>query len=348
MSKAPAGQLDLFEEPTTQPVAHPVGPAAVSPGLADVAARVPAGIYLGTSSWHFPDWAGLVYDRISDERTLGRDGLCAYAQHPLLGTVGIDRTFYAPLPREEYEHYAQQVPAAFRFVVKAPMGCTAPTLRAEHGGRGAPNPHFLDALHATRRFVEPCLEGLGGKAGPLVFQFPPLGRALTREPHDFLDPLRAFLAQLPRGPLYAVEVRDRELMTQAYLVALLDCGVRPCLSLHPRMPVAAEQARALHATQGGPLVVRWNLHEGLAYEQAKARYSPFIRLVDEDIPNRVALARLCLEAVHHGHVAYVIANNKAEGCAPLTVFKLAEQIVAAQAHMTAANAGADAAGLGRE
>jgi hypothetical protein len=78
--------------------------------------------------------------------------------------------------------------------------------------------------------------------------------------------------------------------------------------------------------------VRWNLHEGFAYEEAKARYQPFTRLVDEDIPTRVALARLCLEAVDHGHDAYVIANNKAEGCAPLTLFKLAEQIVLARGH----------------
>jgi uncharacterized protein YecE (DUF72 family) len=348
MSKPAAGQLDLFQEPATQPVAHPVGAAAVPADLAEVAAHMPAGIYLGTSSWHFPGWAGLVYDRMSDERTLGRDGLSAYAQHPLLGAVGIDRTFYAPLPRGEYEHYAQQVPAGFRFVVKAPMACTAPTLRTEHGGRGALNPHFLDALHASRQFVEPCIDGLGSKAGPLVFQFPPLGPALVREPREFLEPLRPFLASLPRGPLYAVEVRDRELMTDAYLAVLLEAGARPCLSLHPRMPVAAEQARALHAAQTGSLVVRWNLHEGYGYEEAKARYSPFIRLVDEDIPNRVALARLCLEAVQRGHAAYVIANNKAEGCGPLTVFKLAEQIVAAQAHMAAANAGADAAGSGRE
>jgi uncharacterized protein YecE (DUF72 family) len=348
MSKPPAGQLDLFAELATQPPAHPVGAARMPPELAAVAAHMPAGIYLGTSSWHYPGWAGLVYDRISDERTLGRDGLSAYARHPLLNAVGIDRTFYAPLPHAEYEHYAQQVPAGFRFVVKAPMECTAPTLRAEHGAREAPNPRFLDPLHASRQFVEPCVDGLGVKAGPLVFQFAPLGRTFLREPRAFLESLRAFLASLPRGPLYAVEIRDRELLTDTYLAVLRETGARPCLSLHPRMPVAAEQARALHAAQGGPLVVRWNLHEGFGYDEARARYSPFIRLVDEDIPNRVALARLCLEAVQDGHVAYVIANNKAEGCAPLTAFRLAEQIVAAQAHRAAANAGTDAAAPGRE
>jgi hypothetical protein len=37
---------------------------------------------------------------------------------------------------------------------------------------------------------------------------------------------------------------------------------------------------------------------------------------------------LCAETLASGQAAYVIANNKAEGSAPLTVFKLAEAIAA--------------------
>ncbi len=76
----------------------------------------------------------------------------------------------------------------------------------------------------------------------------------------------------------------------------------------------------------GPLVVRWNLHPSYGYEEAREHYYPFTRLVDEDLPTRVALARLCLQTVSGGHTALVIANNKAEGSAPLSVFKLAELI----------------------
>jgi uncharacterized protein YecE (DUF72 family) len=325
-------QLDLFGAASPPVESHAVGPANVPDALAECARHVSQAIFLGTSSWHFPGWATLVYDRMLGERTLAREGLEAYARHPLLRSVGIDRTFYAPVPRSEYEHYAHQVPEHFRFLVKAPMACTAPVFRAELPGRGPGNPHFLDPAYAAEHFVLPCLGGLGAKAGPLVFQFPPMGRSVTRNADAFLGRLHRFLAGLPRGPLYAVEIRDRDLLTPGYLDALADLGVRPCLSVHPRMPVAAEQARLMQAAQGGPLIVRWNLHEGLGYEEAKARYAPFNRLVDEDIPTRVALARLCLEAVEHGHAAYVIANNKAEGCAPLTLFKLAEQIVVARGH----------------
>jgi uncharacterized protein YecE (DUF72 family) len=330
MRKSPSLQLGLFDEPTDAQLSatHPVLPAAADQHVLDIASRMPAGISLGTSSWHFPGWATLVYDRPGDERVLAREGLVAYAQHPLLRCVGIDRTFYTPIPAAEFRHYADQVPAHFRFVVKAPMLCTAISMRGEPGAHAVANPRFLDAAFATERFIGPCMEGLGEKTGAMVFQFPPLGRAFTARPHAFAERLEAFLSALPRGPLYAVELRDHALVTPAYRGALAAAGAHHCLGLHPRMPVASEQARQTGLDHSGPLIVRWNLHAGFAYEVAKARYAPFTRLVDEDITNRVSLARLCLDAAARGQPAFVIANNKAEGSAPLTLIRLAERIVA--------------------
>jgi uncharacterized protein YecE (DUF72 family) len=321
-------QLTLFSapDPVRRLVPHPVLPAAVAPELVSLAQNIPREIFLGTSSWSFPTWSGLVYAAAYEQPQLAHEGLSAYARHPLLRSVGIDRTFYAPIPAAEFSHYAQQTPADFRFLVKAPSQCVSPWLRSEGGGRTADNPHFLDSVFAAERFVLPAVEGLGGKAGPLVFQFPPLWRAVAGQPLAFAHRLGAFLARLPLGPLYSVELRDAALLTDDYLAALRDTGARHCLGLHPRQPAVREQARLLGKLAPGPLVVRWNLHPGYGYEEARERYSPFTRLVDEDLPTRVALARLCLETVVAGHAAFVIASNKAEGSAPLTVFKLAALI----------------------
>ena len=68
------------------------------------------------------------------------------------------------------------------------------------------------------------------------------------------------------------------------------------------------------------------LHGGLQYEQALARYEPFSRLVDEDPASRAALADLCVEHVRQGEEIVIVANNKAEGSAPWTVFRLAEAV----------------------
>ena len=73
-----------------------------------------------------------------------------------------------------------------------------------------------------------------------------------------------------------------------------------------------------------------NLRSGLTYEDAKARYCPFDRLVDEDPATRAALTDLRRRALADAQPAFVIANNKAEGSARLTIVKLAETIAGAR------------------
>lgn len=324
-------QLDFFGAAPARPRALarvPVAPAPVPPALTALGESLPPGLYLGTSSWAFPGWAGIVYERPAAETALAREGLAAYARHPVLRAVGLDRTFYAPLRADEYAHYAAQVPPAFRFVVKAPAIVTDAWRRAEGGKPERANERFLDAAFAAESFVRPAVEGLDGRCGALVFQFPPLGREALRTPARTIARLADFLAALPRGPLYAVELRDAALVGPRLAAALNETRTSYCFSVHARMPTVAEQARLLADLAPGPLVARWNLHAGFAYEEAKAHYAPFDRLVDEDPATREALVALATHALRAGHPALITANNKAEGSAPLTVLKLAEAIAA--------------------
>jgi uncharacterized protein YecE (DUF72 family) len=303
-----------------------VGPADVSPELRELAKQLPPGVRLGTSSWSFPGWEGLVFDREASNGHLARYGLAAYAQHPLLRAVGIDRTFYAPLTALEFAAYAEEVPDDFRFLVKAWSDCTSPYLRGEGGRPAGRNPNFLDPEFAAREVVTPFVEGLGAKAGPLVFQFPPLGRKYTQDAVLFIEMLGGFLCRLPAGPTYAVEVRDKALMRRELFTTLEIAGARPCLNVHARMPPVARQ-QALSGAPHGPMVARWMLHSGFQYEEAVARYEPFDRIVDEDPASRDALAGTALEHAAAGFEALIIVNNKAEGSAPLTVERLARRIV---------------------
>lgn len=176
------------------------------------------------------------------------------------------------------------------------------------------------------RPVGPCVEGLQTKAGPILFQFPPLSMSEVGGPQRFAERLHTFLDALPRGPLYAVELRNRELFTPAYVEALVSAGAVHCLSVHPTMPPVGEQYHLAHAATSAALVVRWMLHPGQRYEAARRRYEPFDQLVDEDPASRAAIAQLCLELASNTRPAVVIANNKAEGSSPLTIQKLAESL----------------------
>ena len=93
------------------------------------------------------------------------------------------------------------------------------------------------------------------------------------------------------------------------------------------MPTVTQQLELTEQVSlAGPLVVRWMLHSGLGYEEARRRYEPFSELVDEDEPSRSSLAGLCLEHALSRRDVVLVANNKAEGSAPETVFRLARSI----------------------
>lgn len=322
-----------------------VAPPEFDESLVRLGRRLAPGVHLGTSSWSFPGWERIVYRGSHSEGQLARAGLAAYAAHPLLRAVGIDRGFYQPLPTAQFASYARQVPAEFRFLVKAPAFVTSATTRGDPGSAATANPRFLDVAAAADLFVAPAREGLGENCGPLVFQFPPVPREwlqTAQSAHALMERLGVFFAALPRpagadAPVYAAEVRDPELLTPRFVRTLRAAGTRLCLSVHARLPEAARQAAALRLLDAegqegtdwklaGPLVVRWNLHAGLRYEDAKARYAPFDRIIDADLVTRGTLVHLVHVALRSAQPAFVIVNNKAEGSAPLSCIELARAI----------------------
>src|SRR5262249_9100539 len=95
-------------------------PLPPDPALQALAGELPPTLRLGTSSWYFPGWTGMVWEGEYEQSVLSKHGLAAYAQHPLSRAVSIDRSFYKPLTATQFAAYAAQVPEDFRFTVKAP------------------------------------------------------------------------------------------------------------------------------------------------------------------------------------------------------------------------------------
>lgn len=318
-----------------------VHPACWGDDLRALAERLPPTLRLGTSSWSYPGWQGLVWDGAHSEQTLAKKGLSVYAQHPLFRTVSIDRSFYRPLTASDYARYAAQIPGdvatAFRLVVKAPSLVTDALVRSEEGRGREPNPAFLSPQLATQEFVAPALEGLGRLTGALVFQLSPLPWNLLDRLPEVMERLRALLAaQPPLGQpdaVLAVEVRDPEWLTPEHLPHFADvlksAGATYCLGLHPRLPPLAEQLPLLRRLWPGPLVCRWNLHAAngpQGYENAEKRYAPYDRIHDPAPEEHALLARTLAGVCNRGQNAFVTISNHAEGCAPLTVRTLAEHV----------------------
>jgi uncharacterized protein YecE (DUF72 family) len=281
-----------------------------------LAAKLPRGLRFGTSSWSFSGWRGIVWpndERWTDARC-AREGLPVYAKHPLLRTVGIDRSFYGPLTADESTRYASQMPADFRPIAKVWEEITT---------------HKSERRFSTVAFeegvVEPMRAGLAAHAGPLVLEFP-AGESFDPEE------LATFLHGVRPSPFsLAVEVRDRRLLVPSLGRALASAAVPLCFTFHPTMPSLAEQAA--WAERHGlleidtPTVIRLMLPTGWSYEARKKACAPFDRIVEVQAEMRRHAVDLVACALGAGREVFVTVNNKAEGSAPLTIRALAEALV---------------------
>lgn len=336
------GADDLPASPAPRSRRRPqeVQAVAASPALHALAQAMPAQLRMGVSTWSYPGWKGLVWDGDYDASVLSRKGLHALSQHPLMRTVCIDRSFWRPLDATQYALMAAQVPQDFRMVVKCPNVVTDALVRGENGQGQQANPVFLDPELAIRQFVQPALQGLGPKLGVLVYQLSPLPwqwlrqtSVLVAQLGRVLDATRQVLMQAgdTSEVLVAVEVRDPLLLQAELLQVLKAHGATLCLGLHGKMPPIEQQLPALRQLWPTPLVCRWNLHTAFGpfgYAAAQEKHTPFDAITSPDPHTLRVLARTVAGITAAGQPAFVTISNDAEGCAPLSIQRLAEQLQA--------------------
>ncbi|MDH3202663.1 MAG: DUF72 domain-containing protein [Myxococcales bacterium] len=319
-------QLGLFDEPDDRGSTPAV---EMQRKLESIRARLPEGVRFGTSSWTFPGWAGLVYHRrYPNQRAFLRESLEEYAKHPLMRTVGVDRSYYTPVPEDDLALYAKQLPDGFRCAMKVWQRITMPVYprHPRYGAdAGKTNPHFLDADLFASEVNASVRDAFSRFMGPWILEVAPSPSPI--DPSWFLTKLRAFFRAAPRDFPFAVELRDRRLLTTEYARALREHDAVHVFNYWSRMPSLADQMRVDGLVGGSLLVVRLLLPQGAKYAELKDAYAPFDKLVEAQPVMRQDVKRLVSAAVERDMEAYVLVNNKAEGSSPLTVQALAELLV---------------------
>jgi uncharacterized protein YecE (DUF72 family) len=135
---------------------------------------------VGTSGYNYKEWKGSFYpERFPDKEMLG-----FYSGH--FNSVEINNTFYRVPKPEVVAAWAEQVPPAFRFVLKA-------TRRITHLKR-------LKGVEEEVEYFFSVASHLGGRMGALLFQLPPTSK-------KDMERLATFVALLPEGTRAAMEFR---------------------------------------------------------------------------------------------------------------------------------------------
>ncbi|MDQ3419976.1 MAG: DUF72 domain-containing protein [Acidobacteriota bacterium] len=187
--------------------------------LQQVAATLPPTLRMGTSSWSFPGWRGIVYPGASSTSQLAREGLRDYAKHP-------------------------------------------------------------------------------------------------------------FFDRLPRDAEYAVQIRDRSLLTENYRRVVARNGAVHVCNYWSAMPMPGEQADLSEHTSAPFTMVRLLMRPGTRYEQQRETMAPFNRIVQQDEHMRRDTVDVLRRAAAAGQRTFLLVNNKAEGASPLTIEALGKRLAA--------------------
>ncbi len=170
---------------------------------AELAAK---GIFVGTSSWKYPGWRGMLYDeqryvyrgKFAESR-FEKNCLTEYAE--VFKTVCVDAGYYRFPDHRYIEGMVSQVPSDFLFTFKVTDEVTVKkfTNLPRFGVRaGKPNENFLNADLFAGAFVKP-FEPFKKNVGMFIFEFSKFYPTDYEHGRDFIADLDKFLGNIPKG-----------------------------------------------------------------------------------------------------------------------------------------------------
>ena len=289
----------------------------------DIPAEITRHLRIGTSSWKYDSWKGLVYD--PDRRYRADDYLADYARH--FNTVEVDQWFWSlfttgvklPSPAT-VRGYAESVPEDFRFTVKAPNAITLTHFysKGTKGKAGEPNPHFFN-LDVMNRFLD-ALTPMHGKLGPVMFQFEYLNRQKMPSLATFLDRLHEFFEKAPPGFQYAIETRNPNYLKPELIGFLREKGLGFVLLDGYYMPRIGEVTTKLDIRTAPFSIIRLHGPDRAGIEERTGgMWNEIVEPKDDGLRTTAEIVRQNAGADVD---TYVNVNNHYEGSAPLTIQRL--------------------------
>jgi uncharacterized protein YecE (DUF72 family) len=287
------------------------------------------GVFIGTSSWKYPGWCGMIYDRGRYEwrgrfaqTRFNRNCLSEYAE--VFKTVCVDAAYYN-FPSQQYlEGMVSQTPDYFLFGLKVTDAITIkkfPKLDRFGELAGKVNENFLNAELFVKAFLQPC-EPFRTNLGLLMFEFSKFWTTDYEHGRDFVADLDKFLGQLPKGWPYGVEMRNRNWLRPDYFDCLSMHQVTHVFNSWEAMPAVGEQMTMPGSRTNPDLVAaRFLLKPGRGYEEAVKTFEPYDSVKEVNPDARAAGKALIAEGKTEGpkRKTFVFVNNRLEGNAISTI-----------------------------
>ena len=278
------------------------------------------GILFGTSSWKYQGWKGTIYNRVyPSTKVFNRVCLAEYSE--LFPSVCADFALYDFPKPDTMQVIHDQTTDDFKLSLKVTDRITVkryPNIPRYGPNAGKENPDFLNIELFEDAFLKP-IKALKKKRGAIIFEFSIFHKNSGVTYDRFVAMMDSFCSKLPKGNEYAVEIRNREFLTEEYLRMLTSHGVTHVLNSWTKMPPIIEQIQCAGVLAGKFSVARALLKPGRTYEQAVELFQPYDSIKEENPELRLGLVEAVGRCIEEGKTLYAYVNNRAEGNSPKTI-----------------------------
>ncbi|NOX99139.1 MAG: DUF72 domain-containing protein [Verrucomicrobia bacterium] len=295
-------------------------------------------VYLGTSSWKYQGWCGMLYDeeRYLWNKTFSKASFergCLEEYAACFRTVCVDATYYR-FPKADYiEGLMNQVPDGFKFSFKVPDEITIknfPKVKTFGDRAGEVNESFLNPLTLQYLFLR-HLEPFREKVGTLIFEFSHFTKEDYTHGQDFIAELDQLFSQLPKDWQYSVEVRNPNFLHAEYFATLKRHGVAHIYNQWTHMPPVNEQIGVHPLEQNDFVAARYLLKPHHTREWAEAKMQPYSRIYEIDPNSRESLTRMINYLTSRKERAekpsFIYIGNQLEGNALHTLADVLEGVM---------------------
>lgn len=281
---------------------------------------VMAQLRIGTCSWKYDSWKGLVYSDSANPNYLKE-----YSQK--FNTVEIDQWFWSlfqgkkiALPRANVvAAYGASVPDDFKFTIKMPNSISLTHYyNRDAEGDLVENPYFL-----STEVLDNTLNNFWGikeKIGFLMFQFEYLNKQKMPTLEVFMEKLKTFFANTDKDYNYAIEIRNPNYLKKEFFEFLKENKIAPVLLEGYYMPPVEETIERYLDYFEQNVIIRLHGPDRAGIEKKTKKV--WDKIVE---PRDLSLLRLVVklkELLSKEIDIYLNVNNHFEGSAPLTIEKI--------------------------
>jgi uncharacterized protein YecE (DUF72 family) len=276
---------------------------------------------LGTCSWKYDTWVGLVYSG-----SKSKDYLSEYSKK--FNTVEIDQWFWSlfqpakvVLPNKSLvEEYKNSVPEDFLFTIKVPNSITLTHFyKNSKEDELKPNPFFLSA-DLFKEFLN-SITPLKNQIGCLIFQFEYLNKQKMKSLSEFQFIFAEFCKQLDKKiPPVGIEIRNPNYLNEKYFSFLAELKIVPVFLEGYYMPPITEVYNKFKKHINQLAVIRLHGPDRKGIEKiANDNWNQIYINRDKEISSIVKMIK---ELQNNEVDLFVNVNNHFEGSAPLTIEKI--------------------------